>query len=146
MSEPETAGAAGPLPKPTTLYLVAHKAHGLPAFDVAERLACPECKVIEHWGGKTTESSLGCDECDHEGFWWIGATSGWRMYPWWWQELEYLYCNEQNETPLDFIAAMPPSARNLHNPLARDREPAKPSGLLAALGLVRKAEPIKRRI
>lgn len=144
MTEP--AGEAGP--KQATLYLIAHRAHGVASFDVAEQLACPECKEVPHILDGDSEPYVGCDECDGLGFWWIGATSGWRMYPWWSCELNRM--SFQDDTGIyDVWLRVPPmplTARNLHNPLERSSEPAKPSGLLAALGLVKKSEPIKRRI
>lgn len=57
------------------LYLVAHKVHDAPAFDIACKIVCPECIT---W----PNSSSGCFECDQLGFWWIIPTSGHRAYPW----------------------------------------------------------------
>ncbi len=51
------------------LFLIAHKVRGEPAFDIAERMVCPEC------------DSAGCPECG-DGFWWIISTSGHRAHPW----------------------------------------------------------------
>lgn len=137
------------------LFLVAHKAHGVASFDVAERLACPECSrqvpdLIYPEVKYTAIKADGCDECDGLGYWWIGATSGWRMYPWWSISLQDI----DDTTMLDFEShdilnspgPMPPHSRNLFNPLSRSAEPAKPSGLLASLGLMKPVEPIKRRI
>lgn len=53
----------------TDLYLIAHCVRGEPAFDVAQRIECPEC------------SAMGCLECDDLGYWWIVGTSGHRAYP-----------------------------------------------------------------
>jgi hypothetical protein len=60
----------------TQPYLIAHKVHGAPAFDVAIRIDCPEC------------TALGCAECNGLGYWFIVPTSGHRAYPWWDQPLE----------------------------------------------------------
>lgn len=55
----------------TELYLIAHVVRSEPAFDIALQIPCPECH------------SLGCPECDEEGFWWVVPTSGHRAYPYW---------------------------------------------------------------
>jgi RecJ-like exonuclease len=116
------------------LYLVAHKANGAATFDVAVRQPCPHCNpagVVD----------VGCDECDGTGYWWITSTGGWRVYPWWFQALSELYCNTQEETPLDFAKYMPPESRELYNPLAtRETKLTKQSSadgkaLLATLGI-----------
>lgn len=59
----------------TDLYLIAHKVRGEPAFDVAQRIDCPEC------------NAMGCNECDELGYWWVVPTSGHRAYPYWHTEL-----------------------------------------------------------
>jgi len=55
-----------------SLYLIAHKVRGEPAFDVAQKMICPHCDNF---------NEVGCAECDHEGHWWIIPTSGHRAYP-----------------------------------------------------------------
>lgn len=58
----------------TDLYLIAHKVSGEPAFDVAQRISCPECPAPDG-------INYGCIECDSLGYWWIIPTSGHRAYP-----------------------------------------------------------------
>jgi hypothetical protein len=58
----------------TDLYLIAHKVRGLPAFDVAQQILCPECIQPD-------ASNAGCVECDGLGYWWVIPTSGHRAYP-----------------------------------------------------------------
>lgn len=68
------------------LYLIAHKVSGEPAFDVAERMTCPECDgdrylsngIIDITGD---DGMVPCAECDGLGYWWIIPTSGHRAYP-----------------------------------------------------------------
>ena len=132
----------------TDLYLIAHRAHDTASFDVAERLACPECSKqipdLEFPEVKYTAIKVdGCDECDGLGYWWIGATSGWRMYPWWWIDFDELAKGFIWE---EVVKMMPPHARSLFNASATPPKPSGPSSLLAALGLGKKAEPIKRRV
>jgi hypothetical protein len=57
----------------TDLYLIAHKVNGEPAFDIAMRMECPECRI--------NSDSPDCMECDGTGYWWIIPTSGHRAYP-----------------------------------------------------------------
>jgi hypothetical protein len=61
-----------------TSYLIAHKVRGERAFDVAERITCPECS-----GTSSFDNGEGCIECDNLGYWWIIPTSGHRAYPYW---------------------------------------------------------------
>lgn len=64
----------------TDLYLIAHRVRGEPAFDVAQRIHCPECNPHgDQWKG--------CHECDGRGIWWIIPTSGHRAYPYWHSKL-----------------------------------------------------------
>jgi hypothetical protein len=64
------------------LFLIAHKVRGEPAFDVAERVVCPECN-----GGISAKQDRdgfpACIECENLGYWWIIPTSGHRAYPYW---------------------------------------------------------------
>jgi len=62
----------------TDLYLIVHKVRGQPAFDIAEKIKCPVCEPIRQG---LDQSSINCEACDHEGFWWIIPTSGHRAYP-----------------------------------------------------------------
>jgi len=75
-------------------FLIAHKVYGEPAFDIAEKMDCPECHV------------LGCVECDEVGYWWIISTSGHRAYPFWCcaiEELDFL----NGRHPNDYLSKMP---------------------------------------
>lgn len=70
----------------TDLYLIAHKVRGEPAFDVAARMDCPECKQADG-------ISWGCSECDGLGYWWVIPTSGHRAFPYYAQRLSELGCD-----------------------------------------------------
>lgn len=106
----------------TDLYLIAHKVHGSPAFDIAHRLPCPEC------------SSMGCLECDDLGYWWVVGTSGHRAYP-----FHYALISEDSMMILD---AMPDPWPDHY---ATRAEPLAPS-LLSRLNLKPTPQPpIARR-
>ena len=88
------------------LFLIAHRVRGAPAFDVAIRMACPQCMKPHEC---ETYDGCGCIECDSLGYWWIIPTSGHRAYPWWNQTLEqvsrtstFVYSED------DLFAAIPP--------------------------------------
>lgn len=70
------------------LWLIAHKARGEPAFDVATQVQCPECKGS---GENHIQEPYGCIECDGNGHWWIVPTSGHRAYPYWTHDLDDMY-------------------------------------------------------
>lgn len=72
----------------TDLYLIAHKVRGEPAFDIAERMECPECEGL----GPEYKTIAPCTECDSLGYWWIIGTSGHRAYPWWDKALDTMDC------------------------------------------------------
>lgn len=57
-------------------FLILHKVRGVPAFDIAEKLICPECNLGD---GMVKEEY--CEGCNDEGFWWIIPTSGHRAHP-----------------------------------------------------------------
>lgn len=107
----------------TDLYLIAHKVRGEPAFDVATKVACPECNDPE-------SGTQGCTECDQFGFWWIIPTSGHRAYP-----CDYVLLT--NPLSLEGFEELP-------DHYATRAAPA--FSLTEVLGLTRpKAQPIKRR-
>lgn len=64
----------------TESFLILHKVRGAPAFDIAEQHTCPECSEHDPMTNSWV-SPKGCDECDHQGFWWVIPTSGHRAYP-----------------------------------------------------------------
>lgn len=73
------------------LYLVAHKVRGEPAFDIAERMECPECNG--HGDRDVVDGhTIPCTECDSLGYWWIIGTSGHRAYPWWDKQFSRISC------------------------------------------------------
>lgn len=128
-------------------YLIAHKVRGEPAFDIAERMRCPKCN------GTGNDD---CIECDDFGYWWILLTCGYRAYPYWSISLDCLM-HDTKETfeqidparTLDEVPEMPDDlpdlfACNDHNHKIIDDGAGK--SLLARLGLLRKVEPLKRRI
>lgn len=137
------------------LWLVAHKVHGEPAFDVATRMRCPTCNgvgghdVPDFETGETTDyEGPSCHECDGLGYWWIVSTSGHRAYPWWHWDLEATELNGGcNKNLIELAGDMPASLPD-HYPTS-----ATPSiDLATALGL-RKAPtstlpstPFPRRI
>lgn len=121
-------------------FLIAHVVHGAPAFDIAEKMDCPICLQDPDGTG-----SLGCDECDGEGFWWIIPTSGHRAY-------SYSHCNLysisldqwlslRKDPPLNW-----PDHYSINDrPHHEATEPSGPS-LLERLGLRKPKAPIARRI
>lgn len=110
------------------LYLVAHKVHDQPAFDVASRMECAVCH------DNSTERTE-CTECDGTGFWWIIPTSGHRAYPYAWQPWHAMDIGPGFDVP------MPPA---LPDHYASRASPSAPSGL-AALLAKRKPMNIERR-
>lgn len=112
------------------LFLIAHKVHGAPAFDIAHHLACPEC------------SALGCLECDDLGYWWVIGTSGHRAYPYWNVELGAGVYTTRELTVYDLCSTMPDPWPD-HYPTRT--EPSAPS-LLSRLNLKPTPQPpIARR-
>ena len=116
----------------TDLYLIAHKVSSEPAFDVACRMTCPECKQED-------SDIPDCPECDDLGYWWIIPTSGHRAYPYWQCEWNDLGMNDY------IVPEMPPSLPD-HYPT---RSAPKVS-LAEVLGLTKPKPlplpPITRRI
>lgn len=127
------------VPQMTDLYLIAHKVHGEPAFDIACKLDCPECEGL----GPEYKTIAPCIECDSLGFWWIIPTSGHRAYTYYdirLDEIEFEgnghYCLSEE------LTKMPPSLPDHYLPTA---EPKAPS-LLDRLNLRPIQPPIVRRI
>lgn len=106
-----------------TLYLIAHKVRGQPAFDIAHRL------------------QVG----DEEG--WIIPTSGHRAYPYWYERLAGILRLHRHEWEEHLVGPMPPdwpdhyAARSAPSTSKPD-----PRSLLASLGLLKPAAPINRRV
>jgi hypothetical protein len=105
----------------TDLYLVAHKVRGEPAFDIAQRMECPEC------------NAEGCIECDDLGAWWIIPTSGHRAYPFG----DWLL-SEWHPMP-----TMPPMPDNWpdHYPHSSTPDPKQPT-LADRLGITKRPAPV----
>jgi hypothetical protein len=101
-------------------FLIAHKVHGKPAFDIAERMECTECHT------------MGCPECDDCGYWWLIPSSGHRAYAYWYQ-------------PMTEAVPPPPEGWPDHYPTSASPTVAKRS-LLAELGLNVPTVKINRRI
>jgi hypothetical protein len=122
------------------LWLIAHKVHNEPAFDIAARMECPECS---HMGDGD------CPECDALGFWWIIPTSGHRAYPWWNLTLEqvsrqstFVYCEDDLWKG---IPAMPPTLPDHYHHTASPSEVRdRLASLLASLPPA-PTVPFKRR-
>jgi len=78
------------------LYLVAHKARGELALDVAQHETCPICS------GRTTGPDQmpapQCSSCDGDGLWWFAATSQQRIYPFWAHPIDELYSGPEHGT------------------------------------------------
>jgi hypothetical protein len=134
-----------------TLYLIAHKVRGQPAFDVAERMECPHCRTyeyVEHMA--VAESNMGCHACDGQGFWWIIPTSGHRAYPYW--SISFSDMSMSPDQPItDYVPVMPSDWPDHYaSPSLSLREPdaqrAEGRGLLAKLGLTRKTPFTDRRL
>lgn len=106
------------------LYLIVHKVRGEPAFDIAERMVCPEC------GGNCDEGE--CKECDDFGYWWIIPTSGHRAYPYGWDSLMV----EDVTIPPDWPDHYPPR----HEPTAPRID------ILSLLAPAPKGPTIRRRL
>lgn len=118
------------------LYLVAHKVHGAPAFDIACKIDCPECIT---W----PNSSSGCFECDQLGFWWIIPTSGHRAYPF---AHTIMLCHEDQSISFAFPpgepGTMPPSLPDHYHTSTESSAPS----LLSRLNLkLTPQPPIARR-
>lgn len=91
----------------TDLYLIAHKVHSEPAFDIATQVPCVHCQSYESVTGAWCEAETPqneCDYCDREGFVWMIPTSGHRAYPWWsvgLKDLQIGYHDRPTLSPLD---------------------------------------------
>lgn len=115
-----------------TLYLIAHKVRGAPAFDIAERM------------------DMGDDEA-----WWIIPTSGHRAYPFWSISLQDVTITQQGFTlsVMDQYHRLDPNIiDDLPDHYAEpsrataQADPAEGRSLLNRLGLLKPKEPIKRRV
>jgi hypothetical protein len=116
----------------TDLYLIAHKVRGAPAFDVAERVECPECHSLGH-----KDDGTPCFECDECGYWWTIPTSGHRAYAY-----AYVLLTCVNPERLaDMQSAMPDMWPD-HYP--HRAEPSRPK--LDVSALIPKSAPIRRRV
>lgn len=135
----------------TELYLIAHKCRGEPTFDVAQRMVCSTCATVITEDNKYAEAP-GCDECSGEGYWWILSVCGYRAYPYWSTELLDLWIVEDGTKEgvcpaIDSSGTMPPNTRDCFAINDRGHKPipdSRPADLLAKLGLVPKATPIRR--
>lgn len=92
-----------------TLFLIAHKVRGLPAFDIAER-----CNSM----GTLTDP----------GPWWIIPTSGHRAWPYWWRELNELLVPEfeYRQVVMEFFSKMPESLPDHYPRTASTKPKPKP--------------------
>lgn len=132
----------------TDLYLIAHKVRGQPTFDIAQKMQCAVCHADPDVVNFTVPPKDECHECDSLGFWWIIPTSGYRAYPYWSYSLKRVF-------NVMFLVDKPPSIMPTSLPdhyAANDRQLSEPAaqkaegkGLLAKLGLIRKATPFTDR-
>lgn len=114
-----------------TLFLIAHKVSGEPAFDIATRIDCPLCSGY----GANDDGSI-CHECDSTGQWWIIPTSGHRAYPWWFSALAYIWEHSNAETIESIRSYMPADILDHYSTRS------EPSRLQALLALIpKKPEP-----
>lgn len=117
----------------TEPFLILHKVRGQPAFDIAERIECPECHKL---------GPEFCDGCEGAGFWWIIPTSGHRAYPFAANRLPVQKANGEFFVALKAnvrFGSIPPDWPD-HYPTKRspDKPSIPASALLADLGLVEK--------
>lgn len=122
-----------------TPYLIAHIVRGQPAFDIAERMECPECHP-----GYDLPATHFCDECDNLGYWWILSTCGYRARPWKFYKLNSQGLNQFISEPLECPQGWPDLFainNKSHKPI-----PEQGNDLLQKLGLLKKSEPIRRRV
>lgn len=134
------------------LYLIAHKVRGEPAFDIAQRMECPECRggsIVHSVSNYTngTDTVINCSECDSLGYWWIIPTSGHRAYPYWDLPIHSngdwgWYINCDHDTIMFTVGPAPLDLPD-HYPARTD--PTSPS-LLDRLNLRPTQPPIVRRI
>lgn len=123
----------------TDLFLIAHVVRSTPTFDIAAQLPCPECH------------SLGCPECDEEGFWWVVPTSGHRAYPYWSQslwDLSYMW-DEDHHSVLKDIPPAPPGWPDHYLIRASPTSPKTSLADLMAKAMATStstASPIRRRV
>lgn len=123
-----------------SLYLIAHKVRGNPAFDIAERM------------------DMGDDEV-----WWIITTSGHRAYPYWELSFESLGVHvlpdgnwgwgyNDSDGSYKGLVSYPQDDHPDHYPgrtipITLNPDDAKQANdLLNRLGLLKPKEPIKRRV
>lgn len=138
----------------TTLYLIAHKVRGEPAFDIAQRMPCPLCtvehdEIYDKMVNPPGPHRIGnCDECEDDQYWWIIPTSGHRAFPYWHAELDSLhYASPRSPKihPIEFEALVDAMPLDLRDHYLAEREVAR--SLIDTLGLIhRPLAPIKRRM
>lgn len=137
----------------TDFYLIAHRCRGEATFDVAERVVCPECNGETYkapsYGDDSVSLEVGCEECAHEGFWWILSTCGYRAHPWWSVSLD------RTESGLLYVEGncithklpeMPPTTLDCFpiNSPSHKSPPNRSNDLLAKLNLIPKGPPLRR--
>lgn len=110
------------------LFLIAHMALGKARKDVASRFLCPLC----------AKGNDDCTECQ-EGWWYILPTTGGRAYPYEIAELTW-EPGFGEDTPDDW-----PDYYGDQRVLPT-QDDGKGKDLLARLGLLKKPEPIRRRV
>jgi hypothetical protein len=132
-------------------FLILHKVHSAPAFDIAERHdTIPTGEARYNTDGTVRLSNLALDIIDEEldpPPWWIIPTSGHRAYPWWWVEIN-------NVPDIQCLLDSTPSGMPDNWPdhyqasEARSRLATAAGDLLSLIGLKPKAaaEPVKRRV
>lgn len=128
----------------TDLFLIAIKSRGEAAFDIAEKLPCPECsrQVPDLLAPQVIYTAIkmdGCAECDGLGFWWI-TTAGYRAYPFRTWDMDDIYDGSDYDAPkpMSMLDTMPEDAIDLFP--AKKPIPLSSSGksLLQSLGLLPK--------
>lgn len=126
-----------------TLYLIAHKVRGQPAFDVAIQMECPHCHGVGEPDGVDYEGPA-CDECSYQGYWWILPSTGHRAYPYMYKALDDLCITRENYP-------VPDDLRDFWNTpdiQIKDTEANLAAGrtLLETLGLLQPSQPFVRRV
>jgi len=102
-----------------TFYLVAHRCRGKCTYSIAERIEC-DCD------GDPT-----CDFCGGLDYWWQSPLGGWRLYPYWVQEITTTVPEGDGKDVFPQMETTKKSAPNID---------------LVSLGLAPPREPIRRRV
>lgn len=129
-----------------SLYLIAHKVRGLPAFDIAERQRCPVCEGARQGLDNGADYAGNCNACD-DGYWWIIPTSGHRAYPYHYWDMDDLYDGSDMDMPkpMSVLDSVDPP-EGLRDHYQSRAAPKEVIDLLAMINLPKPKMTIARRI